>query len=251
MNHSIKRSVRPVIAAIAVVITATFAWAAAKEFKWEVHDMKRPQPPVVTPAPQDNLTAAPSDATVLFDGTNLDAWTHKGGPAKWKVENGYFEITKKTGQIKTKEAFGSYPWFQTEGDPFVRLGKPAADTRFGLVTTGGYSITGEQEPMLAMPNLGGATPEIREIPIDVDQTRLEINQPGYDHRFAKEDVNVNLPLDRLRELAASGEIGSVAPMTQVLMGLVVDVAPLIQETIPELVSRLRAAEVEAALLVPS
>jgi hypothetical protein len=152
---------------------------------------------------------------------------------------------------KTKEAFGSYPWFQTEGDPFVRLGKPSADTRFGLVTTGGYSITGEQEPMLAMPNLGGATPEIREIPIDVDQTRLEINHPGYDHRFAKEDVNVNLPLDRLRELAARGEIGSVAPMTQVLMGLVVDVAPLIQETIPELVSRLRAAEVEAVLLVPS
>ena len=152
---------------------------------------------------------------------------------------------------ETKQAFGSYPWFQTEGDPFERLAKPASAARFGLVTTGGYSIAGEQEPMKPIPNFAGATPQVREIPLDVDQSKLEINHPGYDHRFAKEDVNVNLPLDRLRELAAAGEIGSIAPTTHVLMGLVVDVAPLIRETIPHLVERLRDEEVEAALLVPS
>jgi hypothetical protein len=52
-------------------------------------------------------------------------------------------------------------------------------------------------------------------------------------------------------LAAGGEIGSIAPTTHVLMGLVVDVAPLIRETIPQLVERLRDEGVEAALLVPS
>jgi D-proline reductase (dithiol) PrdB len=152
---------------------------------------------------------------------------------------------------KTKEAFGSYPWFRTEGDPFARLEKPAGETRFALITTGGYSIDGEQEPMKPIPNFGGDAPQVREIPLDVDQSKLRINHPGYDHRFAKEDTNVNLPLDRLREMAAAGEIGSVAPNTHVLMGLVVNVAPLLNDTIPALIQKLRADDVEAVLLVPS
>jgi D-proline reductase (dithiol) PrdB len=152
---------------------------------------------------------------------------------------------------EAKQAFASYPWFSAPGDPFTRLAKPASESRFALITTGGYSIEGEQEPMQPIPNLGGATPQVREIPLDVDPAKLVIHHPGYDHRFAKEDHNVNLPLDRLRELAGAGEIGSIAPMTQVLMGLVVDVAPLLRETIPQLVDTFRKDEVDAVLLVPS
>jgi D-proline reductase (dithiol) PrdB len=152
---------------------------------------------------------------------------------------------------ETREAFSDYPYFRGEGDPFARLAKPASETRFGLITTGGYSISGEQEPMKPYPNFGGHEPQIREIPLDIDPARLEINHPGYDHRFAGEDINVNLPHDRLRELAADGVIGSVTANSFVLMGLIVDVAPLIQKTIPALVEGLRNQGAEAALLVPS
>ena len=55
--------------------------------KWRVHDGKRPQPRVVTPGAQPG--APPSDATVLFDGSDLGHWTGGDGEAKWKVENGY------------------------------------------------------------------------------------------------------------------------------------------------------------------
>jgi hypothetical protein len=152
---------------------------------------------------------------------------------------------------KAKDAFGTYPWFSTEGDPFVRLGQPASETRFGLITTGGYSIDGEQEAFSGRPGFGDSAPEIRTIPLDVDRSKLVIHHPGYDHRFAKEDINVNLPLDRLSELADSGEIGSISPNTQVLMGLQPNVAPLLRDTIPELITRLNADGVQAALLVPS
>ena len=51
---------------------------------WAVHDRNRPQPPVVTPG---DGAAAPSDAIVLFDGTDLDRWESTknggGGPAAW------------------------------------------------------------------------------------------------------------------------------------------------------------------------
>ena len=67
----------------------------------------------------------------------------------------------------------------------------------------------------------------------------------------REDINCNLPLDRLREMEEAGEIGSLSPETQVVMGLQPNVTPLIQSLVPELVSRFKSDSVEAALLVPS
>jgi len=78
--------------------------------KWKIHDPNRPLPTVIdpeTPSTQDSPGRPPSDAVVLFDGKDLSKWAHKdGSPAKWKVENGYFEVVPKTGYIYTREAFG-------------------------------------------------------------------------------------------------------------------------------------------------
>jgi D-proline reductase (dithiol) PrdB len=152
---------------------------------------------------------------------------------------------------EAKAAFSKYPWFTTEGDPFARLEKPAKQTHFALITTGGYSVEGVHEPFTGLPDFSDDPPLVHTIPLDVDRSKLGIKHVGYDHRFAKEDINVNLPLDRLSELAAAGEIGSVAHDTEVLMGLIPNVAPLVRETIPQLVEKLRSDSVEAALLVPS
>ena len=154
-------------------------------------------------------------------------------------------------QGKAQEAFGKYPWFTTDADPFTKLSKPASEARFGLITTGGYSIEGEQEPMRGYPTFGDEVPQIRKIPADVDRSKLVINHPGYDHKYAKEDINANLPFDRLNELVADGTIGSLSNETLVLMGLQPNVAPLITETIPEIVATFKADNVDAALLVPS
>ena len=74
--------------------------------RWAVHDKNRPQPKVVTPA--EKPCQPPSDAIVLFDGTDLSKWesVKDGAPAKWKVEDGYMEVVKKAGDIRTKQAFG-------------------------------------------------------------------------------------------------------------------------------------------------
>ena len=77
--------------------------------KWHVHDPKRPQPPVVTPAAAFSLGApAPSDAIVLFDGTDLSHWEGDQGAAPWNVHDGYMEIKPHSGYIHTKEKFGDY-----------------------------------------------------------------------------------------------------------------------------------------------
>ena len=96
---------------IAIVATVTSSYAVAKtEQEWKIHDMSRPQPPIITPgeaSTQDRPGRPPSDAIVLFDGKDLSQWEGaKGGPAKWQVENGYFEVVAKTGDIHTRQAFG-------------------------------------------------------------------------------------------------------------------------------------------------
>lgn len=78
---------------------------------YRVHDIKRPHPRVVTTP--DHPGGPPSDAIVLFNGTDLSQWTaarrgtdSPAEPAPWKVENGYFEAPPGKGDIVTKEKFG-------------------------------------------------------------------------------------------------------------------------------------------------
>ncbi len=64
-----------------------------------------PEPRVVTPGQGTN---APSDAIILFDGTNLDEWSNKDGAAAgWTVGDGAMTVKKGTGIVKTKRNFGS------------------------------------------------------------------------------------------------------------------------------------------------
>jgi hypothetical protein len=71
----------------------------------KVTELWFPVPPKVTPGAIAG--APPSDAIVLFDGNNLDAWkSANGGDAKWRVDNGELVIAPGAGDIQTKEGFG-------------------------------------------------------------------------------------------------------------------------------------------------
>lgn len=77
--------------------------------KWHVHDPNRPVPPVVTPgATFSDGAPPPSDAIVLFDGHDTSHWQSlkDGTDVKWKVHDGYLEVTPHSGDIVTKEKFG-------------------------------------------------------------------------------------------------------------------------------------------------
>ena len=94
----------------AALIGVSVCFGQAPTITWKIHDRERPLPPVVdpgTPSTQDAPGKPPSDAIVLFDGKDLSQWeTGKKEPAKWKVENGYFEVVEKSGAIQTKQGFG-------------------------------------------------------------------------------------------------------------------------------------------------
>ena len=59
----------------------------------------QPMPVVVTPEP------VPSDAIVLFDGTNLAHWQGQDGPAKWIIKDGALTVKGGTKGIRSKRKF--------------------------------------------------------------------------------------------------------------------------------------------------
>lgn len=99
---------------LAIVATGLIAVRASQEARngsdparWRQHDIKRPRPPVVEPADAPIASKPPSDAVVLFDGSNLDAWQSPGGgSARWRVVDGRMETVPGAGQIETKGRFG-------------------------------------------------------------------------------------------------------------------------------------------------
>lgn len=80
---------------------------------WAVHDQNRPQAKIVTPgtfSTADQVGKAPSDAIVLFDGTeaSLSNWQADDGKSatKWIVKDGAMECVPGSGYVRTKQEWG-------------------------------------------------------------------------------------------------------------------------------------------------
>lgn len=72
---------------------------------FHVHDGRRPQPRVIESAGAVEVKP-PSDAVILFDGSNKDAWVSlNGGESPWEVRDGVM-VAKDT-DIRSKEEFGA------------------------------------------------------------------------------------------------------------------------------------------------
>ncbi|MDN5204439.1 DUF1080 domain-containing protein [Fulvivirgaceae bacterium BMA10] len=62
-----------------------------------------PVPKVITPGVG---TAPPSDAIVLFNGSDLSEWQGQNGTAEWEIKDGAMVVVAGKGTIKTKRVFG-------------------------------------------------------------------------------------------------------------------------------------------------
>src|SRR4051812_38397675 len=92
-----------------------------------------PQPPVIT-AGEGN--AAPSDAVVLFDGSNFDEWN---GAKDWAVDEDKAFTVK--GALTTKKSFGDMQMHLEFASPKVVKGKGQGRGNNGIGIMGGrYEI---------------------------------------------------------------------------------------------------------------
>jgi hypothetical protein len=100
---------------------------------------------VVTPgtaSTQEKAGRVPSDAVVLFDGSDLSGWVSRkdGGPAQWKVEGGYAEVVPGSGSIASKAEFGDCQLHLEWAAPVVVKGEGQGRGNSGVFLMGRYEI---------------------------------------------------------------------------------------------------------------
>ena len=91
------------------------------------------EPPLVTPGATDD--AAPSDAIVLFDGSNLDAW--EGGD-KWLIDDGV--AIPRESEIRTKQHFGDIQLHIEWTAPTEIRGQGQGRGNSGIYLMGHYEV---------------------------------------------------------------------------------------------------------------
>lgn len=83
-----------------------FLFAHGQILKPEATEIWSPEPRIVE---VDQQAKIPSDAIVLFDGKDLSQWENRwnGEEAQWSIQDKHMTVVAGTGDIKTKEKFGS------------------------------------------------------------------------------------------------------------------------------------------------
>lgn len=126
------------------LLMSIMPWAAQAQTAgtWPVHSTERPAPRIVRPGP---LAPAPppSDAITLFDGVSLAAWRSAASaeaPARWRVADGYFEVTKGTGSIATKGTFGDVQLHLEWATPTPAKGSGQERGNSGVFLMGLYEV---------------------------------------------------------------------------------------------------------------
>jgi D-proline reductase (dithiol) PrdB len=120
---------------------------------------------------------------------------------------------------------------------------PIANARIAIISTAGLQRQGDRP-------FSVDSSDFRLIPGDTPAADLAMSHisTNFDRTGFQEDANVVLPLDRLRNLAAQGEVGSVASVHYSFMGATHPAK--MESTARHLAGLLKQDAIDIALLVP-
>lgn len=140
-----------------------------------------------------------------------------------------------------------------DGMPWTPLRKPLREARIALVTTAGINVRGVEPPFdyereWEHPNWGD--PTYRTLPRDLRQEQVQTGHLHINNDDIGRDVNIVLPVDRMKELEAAGVIGSLAPRNFSFMGYQPDTTEWRERYAPEAAQKLRDDAVDGVLLTP-
>ncbi len=134
------------------------------------------------------------------------------------------------------------PLPEMEGGAFV-LGPPLSERRVAVVSSAGLGRRGDRP-------FGPGAADYRVLPADADANDIVMSHisVNYDRTGFQQDLNIVYPVERLKQMAAASEIGSVAAHHYSFMGAS-DPAPM-QPFAEDVATAMQAEGVDTALLVP-
>lgn len=129
-----------------------------------------------------------------------------------------------------------------EGEPFVE-GPPLSERRIAILTSAAL-FPRSGEPLLH--NSGDYLELPSSLPhSDILMSHVSIN---FDRSGWQRDINVIYPIDRMRELAEEGIIGSVADVNFTVMGATDPTKML--ESVESIAARVKRDQIDSVLLCP-
>jgi len=155
----------------------------------------------------------------------------------------YIQVTRDS---YAQLGYDAYRWADNTDDPasFNTPTKRLADSRVVLIASGGVYRAGD----VGFTHKDDLTH--REISTDAPTDELRVTHFAYDQTNARDDINVVFPIDSLRAMDASGEVGALADVSLTFMGGIYSQRRLSETLIPKLVERVRELDADIALLVP-
>lgn len=154
----------------------------------------------------------------------------------------YIEVTRTT-----YDALGYPPYRWVHNDdvaPWASLGKPLSEVRLGLIASGGIYRAGQIAFHFKDDH------SYRVIPTDVPTDELRATHFAYDLTDARQDINVVFPIDTLRGMVASGEVGGLTEQAYTFMGGIYSSRRVAEDLAPRLTERMIDQGADAVLLVP-
>ena len=147
-----------------------------------------------------------------------------------------------------QQGFPAYQWTVNDPSGLTPLEKPLSECRVSMLTSGGVSHC-------SMPTWDPkARNDFRLDIVDPDAAGpdFQVSDSYYDTADAEVDVNTVFPIDRLRELADDGTIGSVASrLWSGFMGRIYKRSHVSEVAGPALAEELHDDDVDLFLLVPA
>ena len=138
-----------------------------------------------------------------------------------------------------------FPCLEHDDTPWAPMQKPLSQSKVAMVSTAGLHLRDDRL-------FQGGDPSYRVVPSDTKTSEIILSHVsiGFDYTGIYRDLNLAFPLDRLRELAQQGKVGSLARNYYSFMGAQRDPRRIIEETGPEAAALMHDEGVDLVLLVP-
>jgi hypothetical protein len=155
---------------------------------------------------------------------------------------------------KTREYYLSqgyekpYRWANFDDAPFASLKKPLSESRLALVSTSEIALRSWEDQRTPLEK--GEEGNVYSFPADTPIEDLYSQSHSFDkYATTLDDVNAFFPITRLRELAAAGRFGSLAPNAHGVYNAYSQ-RKTREKDAPEVLRRLRENAVDVVLLTP-
>jgi D-proline reductase (dithiol) PrdB len=142
----------------------------------------------------------------------------------------------------------SYNYVFNKRSPFTPARRALPLLNLALISSAGAYIDGT-DPFDTAAKDGDFN--FREIPIEVEAEDLQFAARGYDAAAVREDINCQIPIQRLLDYQANAVIGQLNPVWWSFMGYIPNAAKFVETTAAQITERVRRYEVQAALIVPA